>query len=347
MADEEILIKVKVDTAEAGKSLKELKTEYKQQQSELSKTIVGTKEYADQLSRLGKIKDDISDLNTTIKSLNPEGRAQAFSTVIGGLASGFQGAAGAMGLFGASTEGVQKMLLKVQSAMAFSEGIKGILSLGDGFKNLIVQLQGTAIGQKLVAVGTAIITSAQKLWNAVMNASPIGAMITAITALIAGVVALTSYFKSNSDAIESQTKAYNNLKNAQDKQLEQMQMQLDLMTIRKASATELAQLEFDIAKQKTINDKNEIASLEKMNDLSDEQLKRKNELYGIIKKDYEDQTLLNAKLSQAKIEDAKKEKDEAEKIAKENKEKQKKSNDEYQKHLDDNCLLYTSDAADD
>ena len=60
----------------------------------------------------------------------------AVTNVIGGLASGFQAAQGAAALFGSENEDLQKTLLKVQSAMAFTEGIKGIAGLGDSFKAL-------------------------------------------------------------------------------------------------------------------------------------------------------------------------------------------------------------------
>jgi len=193
-ADEEILITLKVDTTESAKSLKQLRQEYKDQLKELEGLTVGTKEYIDTLSRIGGIKDEIGDLNDTIKSFNPEGKVQAFGNVIGGLASGIQGAVGAMALFGVESEETQKMLLKVQAASAFAEGIKGIVGLGDSFKNLQLVLGKTALGQKLVTVG-------QYLWNAALKANPIGLIIAGITALI-GAFALLSV--SSEDAALSQ-----------------------------------------------------------------------------------------------------------------------------------------------
>jgi len=193
-ADEEILITLKVDTTESAKSLKQLRQEYKDQLKELEGLTVGTKEYIDTLSRIGGIKDEIGDLNDTIKSFNPEGKVQAFGNVIGGLASGIQGAVGAMALFGVESEETQKMLLKVQAASAFAEGIKGVISLGDSFKNLQLVLGKTALGQKLVTVG-------QYLWNAALKANPIGLIIAGITALI-GAFALLSV--SSEDAALSQ-----------------------------------------------------------------------------------------------------------------------------------------------
>ena len=166
-ADEEILITLKVDTTESAKSLKQLRTEYKEQLKELEGLTVGTKEYVNALSKIGGIKDDIGDLNQTIKTFNPEGKVQAFGNVIGGLASGIQGAVGAMALFGVESEETQKMLLKVQAASALAEGIKGVVGMGDAFTNLKlvsvkalnaikVGIGATGIGLLVLALGAVV-----------------------------------------------------------------------------------------------------------------------------------------------------------------------------------------------
>ena len=127
MADKEVAIKINVDADGGAKSLSELKREFKETQKTLEGLTIGTKEYVNTLQRLGGIKDDIGDLNDTIKTFNPEGKIQAFGNVMGGVASGIQGAVGAMALFGVESEETQKMLLKVQAASAFAEGIKGVV----------------------------------------------------------------------------------------------------------------------------------------------------------------------------------------------------------------------------
>lgn len=145
MADNDIVIGVKIETGEAAKSLKQLKAEYKDQQQALEGLTVGTAEYVNQLKKLGATKDDIGDLNTTIKSFSPEGKVQAFTTVIGGVASGFQAATSAAALFGDSGKAIQETLLKVQAASGFAEGIKGIAGLKDGFKDLGLVLKANPI----------------------------------------------------------------------------------------------------------------------------------------------------------------------------------------------------------
>jgi len=132
----DIAYKASVDIGDGAKSLKSLKQEFKETQKELDGLTAGSEKYVETLKKLGKVKDDIGDLNDEIQSFTPEGKVKAFSTVIGGVASGFQAATGAAALFGGENKELEKQLVKLQAVMAFSEGIKGLTGLGDGFKVL-------------------------------------------------------------------------------------------------------------------------------------------------------------------------------------------------------------------
>lgn len=132
----DIAFKADIDLGEGAKSLKSLKQEFKDTQKELDGLTAGSEKYIQTLKKLGAIKDDIGDLNDEIKAFNPEGKVKAFTTVIGGVASGFQAATGAAALFGGQNKDLEKTLVKLQAVMAFTEGVKGLVSLGDGFKVL-------------------------------------------------------------------------------------------------------------------------------------------------------------------------------------------------------------------
>jgi hypothetical protein len=164
MADKEVAIKINVDADGGAKSLSELKKEFKETQQILSGLTAGSKEYVKTLERLGGIKDDIGDLNSEIKAFNPEGKIQAVSNVVGGLASGFQAAQGAAALFGAEGEELQKTLLKVQAASAFADGIKGVMGMGDAFKELGLVIKANPIMAFLTAL-LAIGAAAYALYN--------------------------------------------------------------------------------------------------------------------------------------------------------------------------------------
>jgi hypothetical protein len=79
---------------------------------------------------------------------------------LGGVTSGFSIAQGAMGAFGVESEDLEKQLLKVQSAMAIAEGVRGfkeaipsIKAFGTALKSAI---GATGIGLLVVALGTLV-----------------------------------------------------------------------------------------------------------------------------------------------------------------------------------------------
>lgn len=106
--------------------------------------------------RAGDLKERLADARAQIDAFNPEAKFKAFSAVIQGVAGAFSAAQGALSLLGVEGEDVQKTLLKVQGALALSEGLNTILSLEDGFKNLSLVVQSSSTFMAANAAVTAI-----------------------------------------------------------------------------------------------------------------------------------------------------------------------------------------------
>lgn len=106
--------------------------------------------------RAGDLKERLADARAQIDAFNPEAKFKAFSAVIQGVAGAFSAAQGALALLGVEGEDVQKTLLKVQGALALSEGLNTILSLEDGFKNLSLVVQSSSTYMAANAAVTAI-----------------------------------------------------------------------------------------------------------------------------------------------------------------------------------------------
>jgi len=162
----EIALKATVELGEGAKSLKSLKEEFRNAQKELEGLTIGSEKYIQTLKKLGNTKDDINDLNTTIKAFNPEGKIGALSSTIGGVASGFQAATAATALFGSENKNLEKTLLKVQASMAFADGIKGVVAMGDAFKVLrliILSNPIMLIGAVIAGVGLALYALKDKI----------------------------------------------------------------------------------------------------------------------------------------------------------------------------------------
>jgi hypothetical protein len=172
--------------------------------------------------KVAGIRDSIEDANEQAQLFDPGKRFQALTSAAS-LAAGAVGAVqGAMGLFGAESEDVQKALLKVQSAMALSQGLSQLADLGkvtDQLKSSFKGLIGTT-AQKTAATATdtaSVVanTGANTAQAAATTASSLasraaavslkvlrGAMISlGIPALIIGLIAVVQNFGAIKDAV--------------------------------------------------------------------------------------------------------------------------------------------------
>jgi len=110
--------------------------------------------------------------------------AQTMSAKLGGAlqgaTSGFAAVQGAMGLFGTESEEVEQALLKVNSAMALADGIRGVQEFSKSFG--------------LASKATKAFTVVQRGLNLVLSANPFALIVTAVVGLI-------GYFAVFTDAI--------------------------------------------------------------------------------------------------------------------------------------------------
>jgi hypothetical protein len=118
-------------------------------------------------ARVADLKDQMEDFQQKVQALNPD-KFNRINTVAKGIANGIQAAQGAMALFGAESEDVQKALLKVQGAMALAQGLEGLGEAGKQLKSLGLRgieafkgmttaskvFMATGLGLLLAALGT-------------------------------------------------------------------------------------------------------------------------------------------------------------------------------------------------
>jgi len=157
----------------------------------------GTKEFKDLTSQVGKMRKTIIDTDLAIDGMS-QNMAQASTGAVMGIASGFELAQGSMAAFGVEGEQVEATLLKVQSAMAISQGLQGIREAIPSFKNLAAQVSmfGGNIMKSVKALGA---------FQKAMIATGIGALIAGIGLLVANWDKLTEAISGTSE----KQKAYN------------------------------------------------------------------------------------------------------------------------------------------
>jgi hypothetical protein len=128
-----------------------------------------------------------------------------------------------MALFGAESEDVQKTLLKVQSAMAISQGLQAVGESIDSFKQLGAVIQQSTAFKKIDNAVTQAAAGVQKLFKGSVDETSQGfknlktAMaVTGIGLLIAGVTYLISNFEELKDSISGVTEVEREQKKAQE-----------------------------------------------------------------------------------------------------------------------------------
>ena len=212
MAIEKVIdIKIESNADERVGSLRSQLREAQADVAALSEKFgVTSKEAIEAAKRAGQLKDQIGDAKALTDAFNPDAKFKALSSSLAGVAGGFAALQGAQALFGSQSKEVEQTLLKVQSAMAISQGLQTIGESVDSFKQLSAVAKSYTIVQKIVTAG-------QWLWNAALAANPIGALVVVIAALIAAGIALVNYFKEssaenakNTAAVEANKKALDN-----------------------------------------------------------------------------------------------------------------------------------------
>jgi hypothetical protein len=207
---------VKKQFAEAKRELQEMAAAFGENSTQAIKAA----------EKAAKLKDVIDDSAEAIKNLQGGGAFSALSNSLGGVASGFTAVQGAMGLVGVESEKVQETLLKVQSAMALSEGLRGLEDLGRSFGALKGVIAQTAIGQKLLNAAQVIGATVMKALNFVMKQNP-------IFLIIAGITAAVAAFKFFTQSTDSATLAQEELNRKQEdsiRLMKQSQTEIDNYT---------------------------------------------------------------------------------------------------------------------
>ena len=165
------MAETRVVNLEVKDNTKSLKAQLKEAQMEVQaladKYGATSKQAVEAAKRAADLKDRIGDAKALTDAFNPDAKFKALSSSLSGVAGGFSAVTGAMGLLGAESEDVQRLMLKVQSAMALSQGLQALGESRDAFKQLGAvaknALQGiksgiaaTGIGLLVVALGTIV-----------------------------------------------------------------------------------------------------------------------------------------------------------------------------------------------
>lgn len=201
----------RVINLEIKDNVKTLKQQYKEAVKELQQMAATYGEMSNEAvaaaKRAAELKDQIEDTNDLMQSFKGEGAFIAMNKAMTAVASGFSAIEGGIALTGVESEALQETMVKLQAAMALSQGLEGLEDAGRAF---------SALKTKVVDLGKSVATSFQGMSTAskAFAVTGVGLIITAISVLVANMDKLKEKFtgvtevtKSHNEAVKEGAKA--------------------------------------------------------------------------------------------------------------------------------------------
>jgi hypothetical protein len=176
MAQQTIQYNVKVNTDNSVKTLGQLEEELAQINEELKNVDRNSQAFDDLTKASQATTKELQKVNNQIEGITGEDKIQALDGSLKVLGGTISGVVGGLGLLGIESEQFGKFEEKAASAIALGIGIKDV---GEGVGQL-------AKFTKKLPGPTKAAAAAQKAFNFVLNMNPIGLIVIAITAVVAG-----------------------------------------------------------------------------------------------------------------------------------------------------------------
>lgn len=255
MADNIVGTKIVIDSSQAKDSVGSIKEQLREANALLiemaDKFGLGSEQAANAASKVAELKDRIGDARSITEAFSPDAKFRAFSQSLQGVASGFAAVQGAMAVFGVKSEDLQQTLLKVQGALALSEGLNTFLDTGiQGFENLIAVIKNSTIVIKANELTTKAAAFTMKLFGIEVETTSVafnvlkGAIAATgigllVVALGQAVSAFDTFANSAEDAADKQKEFNNTVKEGARFELDELTKTLD------------NQMKIDVAKAKS------------------------------------------------------------------------------------------------
>lgn len=148
----------------AAQSVGEIKQQLKELKTAMLQAGEGSAEFDKLAMAAADLQEKMNAANDSIRAYNPDA-LEATANFASKAASGISLVTGAMGLFGDQSKETEKALLKVQSAMAFAQGIQGVKDFGKALNGLFNIISANPVAAFAIAL-TALGATMYKVWSA-------------------------------------------------------------------------------------------------------------------------------------------------------------------------------------
>jgi hypothetical protein len=177
-------IKTAIELEVKEPNLKGFRQQLKQLTLEAQQAVIQFGEFSPEAvqaaQRVAELRDRMDDFNDRVAAVNPDKFAQ-LNTVVSSVANGFQAAQGAMVLLGGTTQSVEKTFVKLQAAMALSQGLEGLGKVQQQLKQIIAS---ATTFQKVMAgtlgVIVLVVTNFERLVGLIPGLKTLGNFLTEI-----------------------------------------------------------------------------------------------------------------------------------------------------------------------
>jgi hypothetical protein len=210
------------ETEKAGGSFTNMRKELKNLTLQLQNLDPASKEFEKVAKRAGSIKEQMRGVADAINDADPEKFGGKFQRTAEGIAGAFSAVTGAQAIFGGNTEQIEKQMLKVQGAIALTQGISAMKELKNDSMDLAMAVKKSVVGafvsltsaELINAQATGTMTMVQKAYTlavgtstGVMKAFRLALISTGIGALVVLLGFLIEKMMSYMGSAEDGTKA--------------------------------------------------------------------------------------------------------------------------------------------
>lgn len=195
----------------------------------------GTAEYNAKLAEAAEISQKMQDVNEFIAASAQDlgDHMQNVAGAAAGISGAFQTVQATLNLVGVESEGVTKMIAKMQNVMAITNGLKAIEGSVDAFKRLSVAVKGSAFIQNLLnkakvedvavtemqttatvaqTVATKTATVATKALKAALISTGVGALVVALGSLVSWLTSTSEEAEDASSSIDKMNESFTRAK---------------------------------------------------------------------------------------------------------------------------------------
>ena len=186
--------------AKSIKTIGELEEGLAQAREEIKGVAKGSADFERLATAIQDASSEVKTLEKQMEGLEPQQKAEAFLKMGEGIAGGFVAAQGAMGLMGIESENLEKIQVKVQSAIAIAMGVRMMSEaalMASTAKRVFLEKASTvttkantvvtyaaAAAQKVLSKGLGITVKGLKGLKVAVMATGVGALAVGIGALV-------------------------------------------------------------------------------------------------------------------------------------------------------------------